>query len=231
MTDQTYLSRSRRFLAALDSSLSRVMPLLLEWLGETEATHLLRETRQHYDALIPRIPFIGPGNPMLALLLPTTRYLAMYRGLQAQGRGIEDAGRLAFAVGTADAKAIPAFARRMIPQLWFSPWFRGRLSRRAAESVQREFPGDYVLAYVPGDGRTFDYGVDYIECASCKLLQAENAAELAPYVCATDKPTSELLGWGLTRTMTLAEGSGKCDFRFKKGGSTRVEVPQSLAPH
>ena len=46
--------------------------------------------------------------------------------------------------------------------------------------------------------------------------------ELAPYICAMDKVTSELLGWGLTRTMTLAEGCEKCDFRFKKGGQTRV---------
>jgi hypothetical protein len=175
MTDQTYLSRSRRFLTAFDNSLLRVRPLLLEWLGERQATHLLRESRQEYEALIPRLPFIGTGNPMLSLLLPTTRYLAVYRGLQAQGRGIKDAGRLAFAMGTEDAKAIPPFARRMIPHLWFSAWFRRRINRRAAESVQREFPGDYVLTYVPGDGRTFDYGVDYIECSSCKLLQAENA--------------------------------------------------------
>jgi hypothetical protein len=231
MTQQTYLSRSNRFLAAFDTSLSRVRPLLLEWLGERQATRLLRESRQEYEALIPQIPFIGTGNPMLWLLLPTTRYLAVYRGLQTQGRGIEDAGRLAFAMGTADAEAIPPFARRMIPHLWFSPWFRGRINRRATESLQSKFPGDYLLTYVPGDGRTFDYGVDYIECASCKLLHAENTPELAPYVCATDKPTSELLGWGLIRTMTLAEGSAKCDFRFKKGGTTRVEIPQSLVGH
>ena len=231
MTQQTYLSRSNRFLAAFDTSLSRVRPLLLEWLGERQATHLLRESRQEYEALIPRIPFIGTGNPMLWLLLPTTRYLAVYRGLQTQGRGIEDAGRLAFAMGTADAEAIPPFARRIIPHLWFSPWFRGRISGRATASVHRKFPGDNLLTYVPGDGRTFDYGVDYIECASCKLLHAENSPELAPYVCATDKPTSELLGWGLTRTMTLAEGSAKCDFCFKKGGTTRVEIPQSLVRH
>jgi hypothetical protein len=231
MTNQTYLSRSRRFLSALDNSLLRVRPLLLEWLGERQATQLITDSRQEYDALMTRIPFIGANNPMLSLLLPTTRYLAVYRGLQAQGRGIEDAGRLAFAMGTADVKAIPAFVRRKIPWLWFSHWFRRRLSKRAAKTVRREFPGDYVFTYVPGDGRIFDYGVDYIECASCKLLQAENAVELTPYVCATDKPTSDLLGWGLTRTMTLAEGFSKCDFRFKKGGTTRVELPQSLAPH
>ena len=37
-----------------------------------------------------------------------------------------------------------------------------------------------------GDGQSFDYGVDYFECAGCKLLKAENAFELAPYICAVD---------------------------------------------
>jgi hypothetical protein len=41
-------------------------------------------------------------------------------------------------------------------------------------------------------------------------------------------PYSEMLDWGLIRTQTLAEGAGKCDFRFKKGGPTRVALPASL---
>jgi hypothetical protein len=36
------------------------------------------------------------------------------------------------------------------------------------------------------------------------------------------------LGWGLTRTVTLAEGAERCDFRFKKGGETKVTVPEPL---
>ena len=52
--------------------------------------------------------------------------------------------------------------------------------------------------------------------------------ELAPYVCAVDKVASEMLGWGLSRTMTLAEGCERCDFRFKKGGMTYVAMHQSL---
>ena len=52
--------------------------------------------------------------------------------------------------------------------------------------------------------------------------------ELAPYVCAVDKVASEMMGWGLSRTMTLAEGREKCDFRFKKGGKTDVAMTQSL---
>jgi hypothetical protein len=102
------------------------------------------------------------------------------------------------------------------------------IKKREVRSQQRRYPGDFVLNYVEGDGREFDYGVDYIECANCKFLRAENAFELAPYACATDKPISELMGWGLTRTMTIAEGFSKCDFRFKKGGETCVVIPQLL---
>ena len=112
--------------------------------------------------------------------------------------------------------------------LWFSRLFRKLLKRRATRSQRGRYPGDSIINYVEGDGREFDYGVDYIECANCKFLRAENAFELAPYACATDKPISELMGWGLTRTMTIAEGFPKCDFRFKKGGRTRVAIPHSL---
>ena len=103
-----------------------------------------------------------------------------------------------------------------------------RLQRRAASSLEREYPGGYVLAYVEGDGRDYDYGIDYIECASCKFLNAQGAPELGPYVCAVDKIASEMLGWGLRRTTTLAQGGERCDFRFKKGAETNVTIPQSL---
>lgn len=33
-----------------------------------------------------------------------------------------------------------------------------------------------------------------------------------------------MLGWGLMRTMTLAEGAPKCNFRFKRGGNTNVAM-------
>ena len=95
-------------------------------------------------------------------------------------------------------------------------------AKRPAGELQR------VVCAGQGDGREFDYGIDYTECANCKVLRAENAFELAPYVCATDKPISELLGWGLTRPKTIAEGSQTCSFRFKKGGATNVPIPQSL---
>lgn len=100
----------------------------------------------------------------------------------------------------------------------FSRSYLKKLQKRAAESQKRQYPEGYVYAFVAGDGTRFDYGVDYAECAACKFLKEQDAFELAPYLCTVDKLYSEMFGWGLTRTMTLAEGYAKCDFRFSVAG-------------
>ena len=168
------------------------------------------------------------GMTALMFLLPASRYLAVYRTFQNHGRTIEEVGRLVYEIGEAEFRAIPSWVRRVIGILWFSRWFRKRLQRRVLQSQEREYSGGYVLAYIEGKGQDFDYGVDYIECASCKFLNEQDAAGLGPYVCAVDKVASEMLGWGLRRTMTIADGGERCDFRFKEGGETYVAIPQSL---
>ena len=229
MSYETYVSRKSRLLKDFDRSVSRVKQVLIARYGEEEANTLIGESRQAYEDLIPQIPYIGNRSPMLVFLLPASRYLAIYRTYQKHGRTVEEAGRLVYEIGEAELKAIPGWVRRIIGFLWFSPWFTKRLQKGALSSQERKYPGGYVMAYVEGDGLDFDYGIDYIECASCKFLNEQGASELGPYVCAVDKVASEMLGWGLHRTVTLAEGGERCDFRFKKGGKTLVTIPQSLA--
>jgi len=228
MTHANYLFRKKQFMKAFDRSLEFAKPAVASWLGEEQAYRFMREARQEYEELMPRIPYIGNNWLSLSFFIPTTRYLAMYRALQRQGRAVEDAGRLAYLIGTEEAKAYPNIFRRFMEFFWFSRLFRALIKRRQIQSRQGRYPGESVIEYVEGDGEEFDYGVDYIECAVCKFLRAENAIELAPYSCAIDKPVSELMGWGLTRLKTLAEGYPKCEFRFKKGGKTNVPIPSSL---
>jgi hypothetical protein len=222
MPEASYASQKSRLLKDFDRMVVRVKRVVISRYGEEQAKALIGESRREYEALIPQIPFIGEKNPMLIFLLPTSRYLAVYRALQKRGATVEDAGRLIYEMCEAEAKAIPGPVRRLMGWLWFSPLFLRRVRKRAAESQQRQYPGGYVFTYVAGNGRDFDWGIDYAECSSCKLLKVQDAMELAPYVCAVDKISSDLLGWGLARTMTLAEGFEKCDFRFKKGGKTCV---------
>jgi len=222
MPEASYTSQKSRLLKDFDRMAARVRRVLVSRYGEEQAKAILTESRREYEALIPQIPYIGEKSPMLIFLLPTSRYLAVYRALQKRGATVEDGGRLIYEMMEAETKAIPGPVRRLMGYLWFSPLFLRRVRKRAAESQKRQYPGGYVFTYIEGDGRDFDWGIDYTECSGCKLLTAQDAMELAPYVCAVDKVTSELLGWGLTRTMTLAEGFEKCDFRFKKGGETSL---------
>jgi len=85
-----------------------------------------------------------------------------------------------------------------------------------------------VYGCVAGDGGTFDYGVDCIESGPVRFLTDQGASELAPYLCPGDIPRSELLGWGLKPTTSLAKGAERCDFRFKKRGEMPVTVPEPL---
>jgi hypothetical protein len=228
MAPDSYIPQTSRLLRGFDRSFAHVKRMLAARFGEQQANTLIRESRREYETLIPRIPYIGGQNPLLVFLLPTSRYLAIYRVLRRQGLALDDAGQLIIKMNEAELKAIPAVVRRVIGYLWFSPWFRGRIKKRAAESRSRRYPGGYVLTYVPGDGRDFDYGIDYTECAGCTFLRGQDASELLPYVCAMDQAASELLGWGLRRTTTLGEGREKCDFRFTQGGTTDVALPRSL---
>lgn len=228
MSHENYLHRRNQFINSFDRLLARVKPWVISWLGKEQAERFMRESRQEYEALIPRIPFIGNSLATLSFYKPVTRYLAIYRALQKQGRTAEEAGRLIYCMGTEEALAISPLGRRVMEVLWFSRLLRKLIERRAIKSQRRIYPADFVMNYVEGDGQEFDYGVDYLECANCKFLQAESAFEIAPYVCATDKPISELMGWGLYRRTTIADGSPICQFRFKKGGETRVPIPQSL---
>ena len=226
--DNYYVSRKSTLLRRFDKATARVNHVLVSRYGKEQASILTKEARREYEAIIPHLPYIGPRNPLMIFFIPTGWHVGLYRVLQKQKRTVEEAGQVIYEMTEAYLKSIPAFVRRLIGYLWFSSLFLKRLKKRAVQSQKRKYPGDFVFKYIEGDGKTFDYGIDYVECANCKFLRAQGVDELAPYVCAGDKRASELLGLGLMRTMTLADGYEKCDFRFKRGGKTRVKTPQSL---
>lgn len=228
MEEENYNSRKKVFLKAFDKLLTRARPHLVNQFGEQQADRIIQESRQEYDALIPHLPFIGNSNLKLMFFLPTTRLLPVYRVLQRLGLSLEESGRLIYLIGSEEGSDMSPIVRRLMAYLWFSSLFSSLARNRALHSQKRTYAPDFVINFVEGDGQTFDYGADYIECANCKLLKDEQAFELAPFICATDYRISERLGWGLIRTMTLAEGYPKCDFRFKKGGPTRVTMPEAL---
>ena len=223
-----YIARKKRFLTELDLVAKSARPVIDRYFGDEHARALTAETRREFENLIPQLPYIGGKQPFTEFIVFTGMLLAVYRVSIAQGKTVEQTGELVYEIGRAFLKTSPVFLLRPLTPLKFSRRSWNRLQKRAIESHARKYPDDYVYDFVEGDGTTFDYGVDYIECTSCKFLAKQGAPELAPYLCPVDILFSKALGWGLLRTMTLAEGADKCDFRFMKGGQTSVAVPAAL---
>lgn len=216
--------QARPLLRRFDRLVAEIAGQIEMQYGKRLAELLLAEFHLEYAAIIPQIPYIGRGNPQLSFLIPTTQYLAVYRVMKNHGLPLSDIGKLVYRMAEEQMQLIPSMVRKIIHYLWFSPWFIKRAKKRAKESLRREHPGNFVMHFIEGDGINFDFGIDYIECANCKFLLEHDAWELAPFSCATDKVASEYLGWGLTRTSTLAEKAEKCDFRFKKDRETNVAM-------
>jgi hypothetical protein len=225
-----YNARKARFLGEFDLVAKAAYPVLDRFFENEDSRALVAGTRREFETLIPQLPYVGGKQPFTEFVVFTGMLLAIYRTSQAHGKTVEQTGELVYEIGRNFLKSSPAFLRRLFTPLNFSRHYLKRLRKRAVESHAREYPDGYVFDFIEGDGKTFDYGVDYLECASCKFLAKQGAPELAPYLCPVDILYSEALGWGLTRTMTLAEGAEKCDFRFRKGGPTNVAVPASLQP-
>ena len=189
--------------------------------GEAVAT----ETMQRFEALLPDIPYIGGDeNPMTRILYLSAAWLAMYRSLRARGASVEEAARLIY-LGTAGL--YDAFPFRLLARWQGRRMFsRKHIEQRrhaAVISRQRRHPDDWVFDVVDGDGRDFEWGLDYTECAIVKYLNREGAPELAAYGCWVDYPAYAAMGVKLIRTETIAQGGQRCDFRFSRGKPVQVD--------
>jgi hypothetical protein len=195
--------------------------------GQAFADTLLRESVSEFERLLPVLPYIGGAqNPLTTNLIQSASALALYRVMQRYGKTVEETGELLYRITEAWASRYPRFLRHLIGCYFMSGFGQRRSRKWSAMTQERCYPDDWVRVHVEGDGETFDWGADYTECGIVKFLHSQGADELAPYLCRVDYATFGALGVGFKRTMTLAEGCEKCDFRFKQG----TETPSGWPP-
>ncbi len=88
-----------------------------------------------------------------------------------------------------------------------------------------QYPGNWAITFIKGNGREFDFGLNYNECGIVKLFHAQDADEFTRFICLTAFPYNKSLGTGLIVTKTIAEGAEKCEFRFKRGREVKQGWP------
>jgi hypothetical protein len=216
-----YLSRKSEILAQFDTHARDWRRFLAFSYGDEFAEAVLSDAHEQYEALIPKIPYIGGNeNPMTRHLVRSTTSLVLYRVMKARGKTAEEVGKVVYDVVV---EVVSKLSPRPAKEL--SGEYVAEEKQKAQKSQERHYPGGWVWEFVEGDSVEFDYGYDFQECGTQKLYHAYGADEFLPFYCYLDFVTHRTIGWGFTRTMTLAEGDEKCDFRWKKGGETQKEWP------
>ncbi len=224
MTETTLASRASAARAELARWRDDLTDALAAKFPAAELPALWDAICARFDELLAMAPDPGWRAPTMRVFSTAgALYVAVFLALVP--RGFDAAG--AWAVCEAATRSHFARMRgleRSAASAGMFSWPMKWLTR-SLDARSRGGPvGGWVARYVPGDGEEFDYGVDYTRCAIRELAVAAGAAEFAPYICLADVLGSDAFGWGLVRNETLAQGGARCDFRFKRGGATRVRV-------
>lgn len=224
-----YVSRKPKMLKDFDKTANLVRNSVVASYGPDFADTLYQETRREYEALIPQIPHIEGirGSMLNSFLRITAQEVAVYQAMKKQGKTAGEAWEICHEALRLRMKQFPKIKRWLLARCMFSSLVK-KIARKRAEKGQQIKTGDFETKFVIGDGEKFDFGVDYVACGNYKFVLDQGAEEFAPYVCMSDITLGNALGWGLIRTETLADGCERCDFRFKKGGKTRIssKTPQ-----
>lgn len=219
-----YTSRKEELMQGYDAAAKSWGPAIFGEYGEISAYRMLQEARQAFEALIPKIPYIGGDeNRYTPSLINGARCLALYQGMQKYGRTAEDTGKVLYDTILAQlGKPKPKAPKAPKPT---PKQIKERREQGAALSQERRYPGDYVYEIVTGDGKKFDYGFNFTECATQKFYHAQGADEFMKFYCYLDYPTSKVAGECLTRTKTRGLGHDICNHRVKEHGETIAPWP------
>lgn len=216
-TPNWYEANREKLLAEFRDTNAGMMALARPRLGGKSADDAAREAEAGFSRLLPGLPDVGgEANRNLPFLVQAAWLVALYRPLAARGLSADEVGKMYFDLCAQSLAQAPAQAMLARGAAAFTPEALAATRAWALETQKRRYPADWVASYVEGDGATFDYGYDYVECGALKYFRAQGAADVAPWYCRNDFTISKIMGTGLFRTGTLADGAPRCDFRYRR---------------
>lgn len=161
----------RKLLRRFDFFIRRMRPILDIHYGKELSKRIVNEGRVEFGLIIPSLPDVGSRGLLSLFSSATGMYLAMYKTAERHGRSLEETGKVIYDSAEYLLQHIPRFLSRMFAGMNFSTRYLTELQRQAIESRTGIFPDGYIFDYIEGSKQTFDYGIDYYECASVKFLR------------------------------------------------------------
>lgn len=219
--EEYYIKIKPKLMKNFDKASKYMKKVLEKRFDESKTEEVIMKSRGEYEALIPQLPYIGGKDNIHDFnLVGSAWMLALIQSLEREGLGVRDIGKILYDVFEEYFESMSGFMKWLFRRAFFSKSGVKRWIRYAERSQARKYPGDWVFEYVEGDGKIFDFGLDYTECGICKFYEQQGAEKYVPYLCLGDYPMCQAFGIGLKRTQTIGNGGSVCDFRFRKGGTT-----------
>ena len=225
-----YVKKRQKILKEFDAFTGIARKVAPSYVDDATITAVVARARCELEKLLPTLPYVGgDDSPFTPLITNSAETLAFYRASGPLKMDPRRMGQFIYEIAEGYAESLPAYKKRLARWLVFSGRMKRRWSQALAESQRHAYPENWEGEFIEGDGKTFDYGFNFTECAWLKLVHKEGGAEIAPYVCLCDYAKMRGVGIGFRRTQTLATGGKLCDFRFVKGGTTpRAWPPEAL---
>jgi hypothetical protein len=224
-----YLKKKTKLLKEFDNHLIELHKLLDEKYNEKKSIELIKKMKETFENILPNIPYIGgQKNPTTMILTRCVSDLAIFRVLEEEGFAFKEIGEIHYNYSIKNHKV----RRKMLEKAGrdpsnypFDPVYVDYQKKLTEETQKRIYPDDWVMEFVEGDGKKFDWGWDIYECGVQKAYKKLGGEKYLPFICLGDHYEAEALGFGFSRTQTLGFGASICDHRFIKNNKTPPAWP------
>jgi hypothetical protein len=236
MSNNYYVKNKTKLMKRFEYSLKIAKDLLMERFTESKSEDLINQMRNKYEDILTKAPDVGgKKNLFVSIITDKLSLLAMLLILEKEGYGYREIGEFANNFTEIETKNGMERAEKKgmnLLDLYFNNTFFNSVKTHCNDTLRRKYPDNWVMEFVDGTNEEFDYGLNVSECAIHKVYKRLGAEKYAPFACLIDFAQAHVLGFGLSRSKSLANGALGCDHRYTKNGKTpKAWPPENFAEY
>ncbi|MEE9377586.1 MAG: L-2-amino-thiazoline-4-carboxylic acid hydrolase [Candidatus Lokiarchaeia archaeon] len=224
-----YIKNKSGLMKQFEFSLKIAKDLLMESFIESKSEDLINQMRKEYEDMLTKMTDIGGSrNHFISTLTAKVSLLAIFRILEKEGYTYREIGEFNNRFKEIETKNDMEKAEKSggnLLDVIFSDAYINSLKRHCDNSQKRKYSDNWVMEFMDGTNEDFDYGFNVSECAILKAYKKLGAEKYVPFACLLDHAYAHVLGYGLSRNQTIANGASGCDNRYTRNGNTPKAWP------
>lgn len=230
IVDNYYVKRKRKLMRNFEERIEILGDLLRRKFDNAKIDEIVSQLKAEFEKIIPEIPYIGgQKNPMTILIIGGMYDLAIFRILEKEGFTLREIGQIFYEYCDERNKLRKKGLEKIgkdPSQYPFEPEYTDMTRKMSEQSLKRQYPDDWIMDFVEGDGKLFEWGFNFSQCGIHKVYKRLGAEKYVPFLCLSDFSEANILGYGFTRTQILGCGAPICDHRYVKN----LKTPRAWPP-